>query len=60
MSEQKKARKKGSKSVNRLVTFITTEDYKLFRELAYQRQQCSAELIREILHNYLQQNKPSL
>jgi|GEM_PF-6812887 len=41
------------RNVNRLVTFLPPRDFQLFRELAYQRNQCTAELIREILHKYL-------
>ena len=45
------------RNINRLVTFLPPRDFQLFRELAYQRNQCTAELIREILHKYLTTGK---
>jgi hypothetical protein len=45
------------RNINRLVTFLPPRDYQLFRELAYQRNQRTAELIREILHSYLTTGK---
>lgn len=42
-----------SRTVKRLVTFLTPKDYKLFRELAYQRNQHTSQLIREIIHRAL-------
>ena len=43
---------------NRLVTFLNPHDFRQFRELAYQRNQCTAELIREIIRCYLTPDKP--
>jgi hypothetical protein len=45
------------RNINRLVTFLPPRDFQLFRELAYQRNQCTAELIRDILHRYLTTGK---
>lgn len=42
-----------SRTVKRLVTFLTPKDYKLFRELAFQRNQHTSQLIREIIHRAL-------
>lgn len=41
----------------RLVTFLPGEDYRAFCEMAYQRNQHTAELLRDVLRGYLQPYK---